>query len=208
MFTDNICETRLKRRSYKLKARAERQDETHRRIVEATVRLHEKFGASGTSISAIASAAGVQRLTVYRHFPNERALLAACTGHYLAANPPPDPAPWLKIADAEQRLRTGLAQIYAYHKQTEAMFSNAARDVEENATLRKVLAPSFAHWEKINDALSGGWTQGRGAPKLIRAAVAHATAFATWRALVRGQGLDDGEAVVLMVGLVKSAVRA
>jgi AcrR family transcriptional regulator len=198
----------LKTRSYKLKARAERQDETHRRIVEATVRLHEKFGASGTSISAIAEAAGVQRLTVYRHFPNERALLAACTGHYLAANPPPDPAPWRKIADAEQRLRAGLAQIYAYHGRTETMSTSTARDVEENATLRKVLAPGFAHWQRINDVLSEGWTQARATPKLIRAAVGHATAFATWRALVRGQGLNDAEAIALMVGMVKSTAGA
>ena len=197
----------MKPRSYKLKARAERQDETRQRIVEATVRLHETRGARETSISAIAAEAGVQRLTVYRHFPNERALFTACTGHYLEQHPPPDPEPWLKIADTEQRLRAGLTTIYAYHAQTEAMFATGARDIEENATLRKVLAPNFAHWGRINEVLSHGWTRGRAASRLVRAAVEHATAFATWRALVRGSGLNDDEAIMLMAGMVKAALR-
>jgi len=190
-----------------LKARAERQDETHRRIVEATVRLHETLGARQTSISAIAAEAGVQRLTVYRHFPTERTLFAACTGHYLSENPPPDPEPWLKIAEPGQRLRAGLAQVYAYHERTEAMFARNAHDIEANASLRKVLAPNFAHWKRINDVLSDGWAKGRTAPKLTRAAVGHATAFATWRALHRVQGLDSSEAIALMVGMVRAASR-
>ena len=51
--------------------RAERQQETRRRI-EATIALHEEIGG-GTTITAIAERAGVSRLTVYRHFPDERA---------------------------------------------------------------------------------------------------------------------------------------
>ena len=197
----------MKSRPYKLKARAERQDETRQRIVEATVRLHETRGARETSISAVAAEAGVQRLTVYRHFPNERALFAACTGHYLAMNPPPDPEPWLEIVDPEQRLRAALVQIYAYHARTEAMFATNAQDLETNAMLRKILAPNFAQWARINEVLSQGWTRGRAAPKLVRAAVEHASAFATWRALVRGSGLNDDEAIVLMAGMVKAALR-
>ena len=55
--------------------------------------LHQALGPAKTTISAIAERAGVQRLTVYRHFPDERALLSACSSHYVVANPPPDPEP-------------------------------------------------------------------------------------------------------------------
>ena len=65
------------RRKYELKKRAERQDETRQRIVEATVALHEELGPAQTSISKIAERAGVRRSTVYRHFPDEDAPFAA-----------------------------------------------------------------------------------------------------------------------------------
>ena len=142
---------------YKLKKRAERRDETRRRIVEATVHLHEARGASKTSISAIAELAGVERLTVYRHFPDKRALLTACTSHYLKLNPPPDPAWWHGIADAGERLRLGLAEIFAYHRRTEPMFVQAARDIEGSPLLREVLSSFFAHWQQAKEILASAW---------------------------------------------------
>lgn len=91
--------------------------------------------------SAIAELAGVERLTVYRHFPDERSLATACVGHYQATNPPPDPGSWQNIEDAEQRLRKALHEIYAYHRRTEQMSIHALRDIEEVLVLREVLAP-------------------------------------------------------------------
>src|SRR3954470_19742575 len=100
------------KRTYQLKRRAERQEETRQRILAATVALHERVGVPGTSISAVAEQAGVERLTVYRHFADEAALLTAATTYYLEANPPPDPEPWRDIADPETRLRVGLTAAY------------------------------------------------------------------------------------------------
>src|ERR671915_1215643 len=100
-------------RKYEMKRRARRQEETRRRIIEATVELHQTVGMARTTISAIAEKAGVQRLTVYRHFPDERALFHACTGHWRAANPPPEPGPWSQIADPHERLGMALAEVYA-----------------------------------------------------------------------------------------------
>src|ERR671916_2681939 len=114
-------------RKYDMKRRAERQEETRRRIVEATVELHQTVGMARTTISAIAEKAGVQRLTVYRHFPDERGLFSACTGLYMGANPPPDPASWTQVADPQERLRVALAEVYAYHRPTEPIFSNFSR---------------------------------------------------------------------------------
>ena len=86
-------------RKYQLNKRAERQQETRRRIEAAAIALHEEVGGVAATITAIAERAGVSRLTVYRHFPDERSLLTACTGTYLAANPPPDPRDWARIPD-------------------------------------------------------------------------------------------------------------
>jgi len=190
-------------RRYELRRRAERQEETRRRIVEATVALHEALGVARTTISDIAARAGVERATVYRHFPDERALLTACTGHYLARHPPPDPAPWQQIADPAARLRAGLAEVYAYHRRTERMSDRAARDLADAPVLREVLAPALAHWARLCDALASGWPVPEERRALVAAAVGHAVAFSTWRSLVREQGLDDAQAVAAMAALVR-----
>ena len=93
------------KRKYELKQRAQRQAETRQRIVEATVALHTSVGPARTTISAIAAGAGVERHTVYAHFPDEQTLFRACTAHWQAEHPLPDPAPWLELADPEERLR-------------------------------------------------------------------------------------------------------
>ncbi len=190
-------------RKYELRRRAERQEETRRQIVEATVALHETVGVPHTTISDIAARAGVERATVYRHFPDERALLTACTGHYAAQHPHPDPAPWGEIADPELRLRTGLAEVYAYHRRTERMTDRANRDLADAPVLRDVLAPEFAYWADVRDILAAAWPVSEGRRALVVAAVGHAVAFSTWRSLVREQGLDEAQAVEAMVALVR-----
>ena len=190
-------------RKYELRRRAERQAETRRRIVEATVALHEALGVPRTTVSDVAARAGVERATVYRHFPDERALVAACTGHYAAQHPPPDPAAWGAIADPEARLRAGLAEVYAYHRRTERMVGRAERDLPDAPVLREVLAPTFAHWARLRDVLVTGWPVPEERRALVAAAVGHAVAFATWRSLVREQGLDDAQAVEAMAALVR-----
>ncbi len=190
-------------RKYKLKRRAEHQEETRRRIVEAAVELHESVGVAYTTIRAIAERAGVERATVYRHFPDERSLFTACTSHYLAANPPPDPAPLQGITDPEQRLKVGLAAIYAYHRRTEDMTSKAQRDLPQFPALAEVLAPYDEHWARLGAVLAAGWQTQQGDRKLVGAAIGHAMTFQTWRSLVREEELDDSEAVQLMVTMIR-----
>ena len=190
-------------RKYQLKRRAEHQEETRRRIVEAAVELHESVGVAYTTIRAIAERAGVERATVYRHFPDERSLFTACTGHYLAANPPPDPAPLQRIADPAQRLKVGLAEIYAYHRRTEEMTSKAQRDLPQFPALAEVLAPYDEHWAQLGAVLAAGWQTPTDASKLVRAAIGHAMTFQTWRSLAREEELDDSEAVKLMAAMIR-----
>ena len=188
-------------RTYTKKKRAQDQEETRKRIVEAAVSLHQEIGGPSATISAIAERAGVERATVYRHFPDERSLLLGCTGHYLALNPPPDPTVWGTIDDREQRLCAALTDIYAYHRQTEVMMARAAIDVPQMPVLREVLTPMFAFWRMVRDLLAEPWA-GEENGSLFSAAIGHAIAFQSWQSLVRNEGVEDQDAVALMLGMV------
>lgn len=194
-------------RKYDMRRRAKRQEETRQRITEATVELHEALGPAKTTISAIAEKAGVQRLTVYRHFPDERALFSACRGHYMAANPPPDPASWTQVADPEERLRRALAEVYAYHRRTEQMMANVVRDAQVHPLTREFCEPYFRHWNRMRYVLATGWGAQDQQLELLLGALGHALDFQTWRSLARQQGLDDEQAVELMVKMVRCAMR-
>jgi AcrR family transcriptional regulator len=187
------------KRKYELKARAERQAETRQRIVEAAVRLHTTVGPAATSISAIAEHAGVQRHTVYAHFPDEPTLFGACSAHWASQNPFPDPAPWFSEPDAQLRLRGALSDVYAWYERVEDALALFTRDAE--AVPLDLRAAREAEASHLADALA------RGLPrrKTVRAAVGHALAFETWRSLVRREGLSRRQAVDAMVALALSA---
>ena len=180
-----------------------RREQTRQRIIEATVELHGSLGMARTTISAIAEKAGVQRLTVYRHFPDERALFNACSGHWSAANPPPDPASWTQILNPEKRLRVALSEVYAYHHRTEPMISNVVRDMQVHPPTREVAEPYFRHWEQMRYVLATGWGVKDERLALLLAVLGHALDFQTWRSLVRQQGLDTEQTVEVMVGMVR-----
>jgi len=193
-------------RKYQLKQRAQQQDETRQRIVEAAVHLHETLGPAHTSISAIAEQAGVERLTVYRHFPDEQTLFTACTGHYLAANPLPEPSDWMQIADPETRLSVALTEIYAYHQRTERMQFASARDLPDLPAMQRVLEPYFVYMEQVRDGLAEAWgSQGRQNARL-RAVLAHMLDFRTWYDFVRQRHLSNDELIALMVQFVRCIV--
>jgi AcrR family transcriptional regulator len=194
-------------RKYEMKRRARRQEETHRRITEAAVELHQALGPARTTISAIAERAGVQRLTVYRHFPDERAVLSACSSHYRVENPAPDPDGWTGIPDPEDRLRRALAETYAYHHRTEPMMSKVLRDAQVHAATFETAVPYMQHWDRARYALAAGWGAEDQRLKRLLAALGHALDFWTWRSLVHERGLSDEEAIELMVGMVRSSMR-
>jgi AcrR family transcriptional regulator len=187
--------------------RAERKEETRRRIVEAAEELHRTVGFANANISAIAERAGVQRLTVYRHFPNERALVAACAGHFFALHPLPDPHGWGRIKNPEQRLREALLELYAYYGRTESNMANFIRDLSIVPFLPEIGAPMWRAFGGYRETLARGWrVRGRRRVALL-AAIGHALDFYTWRSLVRQQGLEDEEAAELMLRLARAAAR-
>src|SRR6476661_4188677 len=130
-----------KRRTYVQQRRAEQQSATRRRILEAVFALHGEIGPARTTIKAIAERAGVERLTVYRHFADEGAILAACDAHFRSESPPPDPAEWADIADPAGRLRAALLAFYGYYRRGEQMIANAERDAADLPALAAVMAP-------------------------------------------------------------------
>ena len=191
-------------RTYTLKRGAERMAQTRRRIAAATWELHRTVGPARTTISAIAKQAGVQRLTVYQHFPDEVSLFRACQAHEFTTNPPPEPAPWALIPDLEARLRVALGDLYGYYRRSESIIANVERDAPALPALQRVVAEGRAGFQEAAlRMLTEDRHDGDDRLTLRRAALGHALAFQTWRSLVRDHGLTDDQAVMLMVALVR-----
>ena len=195
-----------KRGKYELKRRAERQEENRRRITEAAVELHTTVGVARTTISEIAERAGVQRRTVYNHFPDERDLLTACMGHYWAANPLPDPGPWEEIPDPEARLRSALGEVYAFYGRHERLLANFAADAHVNPTVREVAEPYYRHWERVKEVLAAAWETPDERRGVLDATLGLTLEFQTWSTLVRRGGIGDKQAIEVMVGMVRCSM--
>ena len=188
-----------------MKRRAELEEQTRLRITESAVALHGEVGPAQTSISAIAERAGVRRSTVYRHFPDEDALFDACSSHWRAANPPPNPKAWAAIEDPAERTRTALVAVYSFFGGTETMYTSLLRDEQLMPAVQRRLHDFHDYLRAVQDGLaSGRGLRGRRA-RLVRAALGHALAFPTWRSLTRDQGLTNEEAVDVMCALIASA---
>jgi AcrR family transcriptional regulator len=189
-------------RPYRMRRRAESQEQTRLRITESAVALHGTLGPSRTSISAVAAHAGVRRSTVYRHFADEEALFDACTAHWRAANPLPDLEAWAGVDDPDERLRLALAELYAYYERTAEMLDNLLRD----ETTMPLIQERFSAYHGYLAAARATLLAGRGlrgaARRRTQAALGHAIAFSTWKSLAREQGLDDDEAAALVCALV------
>jgi AcrR family transcriptional regulator len=192
----------LKRR-YELKKRAEDMAQTRLRITEAAIELHGTVGPSRTTLSAVAERAGVERRTLYRHFPTEADLFAACSTHYFTAHPWPDLGSWRAIRDPRQRLERALDELYAYYERTEPMLSHVLRDAELVDLARDAVAPLQAYLEEAAEILTiGRRVRGR-RRQLLRGALRHALAFSTWHSLSTN-GIGRSDAAKLVTALIEA----
>ena len=193
-------------RKYELKARAESQRETRARIATAAAELHEEKGVAHTTVAEIARRAGVTRLTVYNHFADLTELLPACSAHYMALHPPPDPSAALGLEDPADRARAVLELFYGWYRETEPMMGKLFSDrlsvpeldvfMRDNADRRRA---------EVAEALAAGFgARGRRAERL-RALLALALDFWTWSRL-SDEGLDDSEAADVMRRAVEAEV--
>src|SRR6478672_11507429 len=185
-------------RRYELKKRAERQDETRRRIVEAAIQLHRTKGPARTTFSDIAALAGVERHTLYRYFPDERQMGLACSGLHFELNPPPAPAECEVITDPGERLRAGLGALYSWFERNEDMFGCVLRDAEVDPLTRELFDLRAA---EPMARIAGALSQGLSRSKQAQAALALALDFHAWRRLW-SSGLGAAEAAELMAGAV------
>ena len=167
--------------------------------------LHGSVGPARTTISAVAERAGVQRTTLYRHFPDEVALFGACSAHWAELHPPPDPARWDAITDHEERLRAALADLYAWYGSDEQMFANVFRDGELVPAMAAAVEAGAKGFEASVTAIVRGRPERGRARRRVVAAVGHAASFPTWNALARQGGLSDEEAVAIAAGMVAAA---
>jgi AcrR family transcriptional regulator len=192
-------------RKYEKQKRAEREQATRQRIVEAAVELHEAVGGAGATPTVIAERAGVGRVTYYRHFPDQRSLLSACTSHYLGQNPPPDPTGWTALPDPAERLRAALADLYAWYDRAGGMLARAEQEMPSNPILAELMTPFKQYLSGIRELLLQEWRNGSEPPPELPAAIGHAIAFSTWQSLVREQGLTHDQAIDLIVRLARNA---
>ena len=189
-------------RTYTLKKRAEQQAETRQRIVEAAVELHGTVGPALTTISMVAERAGVQRHTLYAHFPDERSLFLACSGLATERDPPPEAGPWQGIEDGHERLRVGLLAVYGWYERNAELIACVLRDADYHPLTKEMnelrFGPDMAAYQQV----LGGELSAK-----QRAMLRLALGFFTWRTLVRESGLGPGAAVGAMVQAIACADR-
>ena len=183
------------KRKYELRKRAESQAETRRRIVEAAIQLHQTKGPARTTLSDVASLAGVQRATLYSHFPSLQELGLACSGLYTERNPPPDPSAWLSV-EGEERLQLGLTELYSFYERNQAMIGCVLADAEHDPFTRELFELRVGErMGAIRSALAAALA---GSGKKALAALDLALNFGTWRQLAQS-GLSTSAAADVMV---------
>jgi AcrR family transcriptional regulator len=192
-----------RKRKYELRKRADKQAETRRRIVEATVMFHGTIGPARTTVTDICRKAGIQRTTFYRHFPDELSLFKECRAFSINESPMPDPDACATIADPMHRVRSGLGTAYAFYRKHEQGMAAIIRDSE----VMPVGGGFFQFADRLRDVMAAGWKAKGTRHARILAACGHAADFQTWRSLARKQGLSDGDVIEAMVALIKAAAR-
>ncbi len=192
-------------RKYELKSRATRQEATRQRIVEAAVALHEELGPARTSISAIAERAGVERLTVYRHFATEGEIFQACSAHFNELHPFPDFPAWEAIDDPFARLSLGLTELYGYFAESERMLSAVIRDTPSTPAMHETVAHYQQGFRAMFDLLVTGFTMSGIAAELVQLPIRLAIEFHTWQIMVSEQAMDISKAVDYQVQIVRCA---
>jgi AcrR family transcriptional regulator len=191
-------------RRYEQKERARRHEETRQQIVDALVDLHETVGAARTTVAEVARRAGVGRMTVYNHFATEADMVTACTSHWIELHPPPDVEAWRRIADPGERLATALAELYAYYRETQAMWTTSYRDARLVESLGEIMdATWFALLDRAVEVLAAGRGSRGARRRRLVGALRLAVDFPTWRTLT-DSGLDDADAAAVAGAFVNA----
>ncbi len=158
-----------------------RRETTRSAIVAAAIDLFGHQGYDGSSIDAVAAAAGVAKGAVYHHFPNKRALFASAFDAVSA-----DVA--ARVADISSDHRDGLGALQTGAR---VYFEACASAPTQRILLQDGPAVlGLAEWRSIDARHFGGQ---------VRAALG----FAMKQAVIRAQPLDA--ATTLVLGALQAA---
>jgi AcrR family transcriptional regulator len=150
----------------------------------------------------VAEKAGVQRHTLYAHFPDERSLMLACSGSVLERDPLPDAQPWRAIRDPSQRLRVGLTAIYDWYERNAKLTACVLRDAEYHLLTNEInelrAGAAMASYREVLGAKLNAKQ---------RALLQLALSFFTWRTLVLDAELGQSAAVEAMVQAIETAAK-
>lgn len=188
----------MSKRKYTKRERAKNEQLTRERIIEAAMALHEELGPALTSIKAVAERAGVQRLTVYRHFPDEMKLFSACTSQWLTLHPLPEIDHWRDIDDPGEKTRKVVLAFYRYYRQTERMWHVAYRDVDEVEALQAPMAEIEKYLDTVSRELVIAWQPSQAEKKTLSPTLRHGLRFSTWQSLGK-EKLSDSKMVELVM---------
>jgi AcrR family transcriptional regulator len=188
----------MKSRKYQQKRRADQAQQTRQQIVQAAMELHEKLGPAMTSIKAIAERAGVQRLTVYRHFPDEASLFKACTSHWMELHPLPAISDWAGIDQPITLISSVLLDFYQHYRSNERMWTVAYRDVDELEALHEPMAAVDSYLDHIRDELLSASKLKAKDKNRLALTLRHCLRFSTWQSL-KAENLTNREMVELVM---------
>jgi AcrR family transcriptional regulator len=104
--------------------RAAAAEETRRRILEASVKLHSERGFAATSWQDIATEADVAVGTVYFHFPTMDDLVPACSAFGMSRRPPPSEEIFVGVRGRRARLERLVASLFDYYGKAERPLSH------------------------------------------------------------------------------------
>jgi AcrR family transcriptional regulator len=195
------------KRQYVMRDRAAAADQTRRRIIEAAIALYAARGPADTTISAVAEHAGVQRLTVYRHFPDERLLLHACWDYWAVMHPLPALHRPESMTDPRQRLRAVLDAVYIYYEAAGMLLERLLIDRDRMPALAEVMEPYDRWLAATRERLVDGWGVHGRPRQWIVALIDHALHFTTWASLSRSGMLPQGDASRLLCRAVADIAR-
>ena len=193
------------KRRYRMGRRQAAVEQTRERIVAAAFDLHATIGPSHTTIRAIADRAGLQRHTVYAHFPDLDSLYEACTAHGIRSTGMPEPDSWRTIERPIERLRHGLTEMIEWYRANERMLGNVLFDIDPSAPPPTTPDAFDLRMASLQAALMDGWDIEPDRVATLEAVVGHALAFTSWRSL-SGGGLTDDQVVAILGGLVEADV--
>lgn len=187
-------------RNYRQEKRAERVEDTRRRLVEAAFALHAEQGVAATTMKQIAARAGVGVGTVYHHFPTYEDAVRACGEHTGKAIPPPGVEIFAGAGSLPVRVRRLVEALHDYYARLPAL-ERLHQEQDAVPPLRAFVEQEQSHRLRLaREALRPAK-----APAALVRAVAALLDVAVYGALRRA-GFKPGDAIRELTALVLARV--